>query len=195
MNTNSDIFRKAGKNMPYEVPEGFFDQMDNRLREATNGKPAKRTYIISIWKVTGVAAAVVIALISGALIMTKRPLSPEGVGKTGIAKVDTPDNSIIHTQNSSTDQTKQEGKTTLEQTVAVTNEHTPLKQSKTRTTEKRYAAKPQATKPAAKKVEKQPAAKVSDPLNLYTPDATDAQSEQMLMDLAEADIFMNQYSD
>ena len=196
MNTNKDIFGKAGKNMPYEVPEGFFDQMDKRLQEATKSRPAKRTHIIPLWKVAGVAAVVVVALISGALIMTKQPLSPEGVGEIGIAKVDTPDNSMIHALNNSTEQTKQEEKTAFEQPVAVaeTKEPTPLKQPITKATETKKTAKLQAAKPAAK-VARQSVAEVSDPLNLYTPDATDAQSEQMLMDLAEADIFMTQYSD
>lgn len=194
MNTNKNIFEKASKNMPYEVPEGFFDQLDERLQKATKGNRTKRTKTFPIWKVASVAAVIVVALLIGTITLTKNPFSHNTIGDTGIAKVDTP-NKSINAQNITTASEKQDDTKPLQQLpTSETKEATPQRKTTNKAPEKNHTQRQHIVNTVAKAT-KQTNIESSDPLNLYTPDATDAQSEQMLMDLAEADIFINPYTD
>lgn len=194
MNTNKNIFEKASKNMPYEVPEDFFDQLDERLQKATKGNRTKRTKTFPIWKVASVAAVIVVALLIGTITLTKNPFSHNTIGYTGIAKVDTP-NKSINAQNITTASEKQDDTKPLQQLpTSETKEATPQRKTTNKAPEKQHTQRQHIVNTVAKAT-KQTNIESSDPLNLYTPDATDAQSEQMLMDLAEADIFINPYTD
>ena len=75
-----------------------------------------------------------------------------------------------------------------------TKEATPQRKTTNKAPEKKHTQRQHIVNTVAKAT-KQTNIESSDPLNLYTPDATDAQSEQILMDLAEADIFINPYTD
>ncbi|GAB2539638.1 hypothetical protein [Rufibacter soli] len=61
---------KIGKNMPYQVPSGFFEEISAQtLAEAKRRSHSTRAFSIVSWQVLSIAASVVLLLLAGYLFL------------------------------------------------------------------------------------------------------------------------------
>ena len=64
-----NIFGEVGKRTPYEVPEGFFQDMEERIKGATVGRQTQRSHTRAGWRAAAAAAAALaVGLIGFALL-------------------------------------------------------------------------------------------------------------------------------
>ena len=61
MNNDFD-FDKIGKRVPYRVPEGFFEEMQQNVMERTKQPMKRRTYLLRLTPVILATAAVLSAI-------------------------------------------------------------------------------------------------------------------------------------
>lgn len=56
-------FDKVGKRMPYTVPDGFFDELEENIRQEALKKPTKSRFGIVLRMVSAIAAMIAIVFI------------------------------------------------------------------------------------------------------------------------------------
>ena len=63
-------FEQVGKRIPYNVPNGFFDELEENVREEVRGQRSKKTLRIALRSALAVAAAIT-------LFFVVQPLLPK----------------------------------------------------------------------------------------------------------------------
>ena len=77
MNTEPD-FQNVGKNMPYKVPDGFFDRITEMTLEKAHIQENQRRKKHMLWRSLAVAASLITVVLAGILIFPAVPEKTAG---------------------------------------------------------------------------------------------------------------------
>ena len=97
MNSTSNIHKNGddkrlndlfGKNMPYEVPEGYFDELPERVMSSVRQAPSSQTFIKRSYRyIFAAAAALIMAAMVITMVFSERSSEDDGLEAYSISDI------------------------------------------------------------------------------------------------------------